>query len=123
MPKFEVRVLFEFAPGQINGAPEEPPADLLDEKGKLFTPLGIWPQQNAKLEAANPDDAIAKLMDKWKSESQPIFLDERITRDRFTQLENRPRPGQEDCNSVVACWQARQFGRADWNTSYQHFRP
>jgi hypothetical protein len=121
MPKFEVRVFFEFAPGEINGVPEKPPADLADEKGRVLSPLGIWPQQNAKIDAATPDEAIALLKEQWKSENQPVFLDERITRDRFAQLENRPRPGQEDCNSVVACWMARPHGRLDWTISQEHF--
>jgi hypothetical protein len=123
MPKFEVRVFFEFAPGQQNGAPEKPPADLLDEKGQVLQPLGIYPQQNAKVEAADPDQAIALLQAQWKNENQPIYLDERITPARFAQLENCRRPGQEDCTSVTACWMARPYGRRDWATAYQNFKP
>jgi hypothetical protein len=123
MPKFEVRVFFEFAPGQVDGTPESPPADLLDEKGNLLAPLGIWPQQNAKIEAADPDEAIATLQSQWKSENQPIFLDERIPPARFAQLENCRRPGRDDCTSVVANWMARQFGRRDWSVAQQNFKP
>jgi hypothetical protein len=123
MPKFEVRVFFEFAPGNQNGAPEKPPADLVDEKGNLLQPLGIWPQQNAKVEAADPDAAIALLQAQWRSENQPIFLDERISAARFAQLENSRRPGRPDCTSVVARWMARPFGRRDWAVADQEFRP
>ncbi len=123
MPKFEVRVCFEFAPGQVDGVSEEPPPDLLDEKGKVLQPLGIWPQQNAKIEAAGPDEAIAALQEQWKAENQPIFLDERITPDRFAVLENSRRPGRDDCTSVVAQWMARPYGRRDWSIAEQNFKP
>jgi hypothetical protein len=122
MPKFEVKLAFEYSPGQVNGMTEGPPRDLLDEKGKLMQPLAIWPQQPAQVEADTPEQAVSLVKEQWKSQNQPIFLDERISRERFAELENRPRPGQEHLNCVVACWMARPYAKmAQWQTSYENF--
>jgi len=122
MPKFEVKLAFEFSPGQVNGVAESAPRDLLDEKGRVMQPLAIWPQQAVQVEADTPEQAVAQVKERWKRENQPILLDERITRERFAELENRPRPGQEHLNCIVACWMARPFGKmAQWQTTYENF--
>ncbi len=122
MPKFEVKLAFEYSPGQVNGMTESPPRDLLDEKGRLMQPLAIWPQQALQIEAASVEEALEMVKQRWKDEKQPIFLDERITRERFAELENRPRPGAEHLNCVVACWSARPYAKmAQWQSTYENF--
>jgi hypothetical protein len=112
MPQFLIRRVFEFVPGTVNGAPEAVPADLRDDKGQLIQPLAWWPAQPFAIESGEEKSALHWAERQWVREKLAVCLDNRVTQERFVELQARRRPGAPDdsYNSVRNYWAVQVDG-------------
>jgi hypothetical protein len=110
MPRFEIRRVFEFIPGNVNGVPEAVPSDLCDAEGRQIHPLAWWPVQPFVIESSEESAALRWADKAWLREEQAVCLDDRIKPARFVELQSRIRPGSSDGRntSVVGFWAVRQ---------------
>jgi hypothetical protein len=111
MPRYQIRRIFEFLPGKIDGRPEEVPPDLRDANGHQIRPLAWWPVQPFEIESSEESAALRWAERAWNREERSVCLDNRIPPARFIELQDRVRPGTADTRdntSVVSFWAVRE---------------
>lgn len=119
--KFEMRYVYEFCPGEVNGSTEPPPPDIFGEIGRNME-LGCWPATGTVfVEAATLDGAVRQAE---AMRQGCLAINTKIGEDRFWELAYRRRPGTAvDLYSVVGFWTFREEGTAQWHHSAQPDHP
>jgi hypothetical protein len=110
MPRYQIRRIFEFIPGKIDGQAEALPPDFCDASGKLIQPLAWWPAKPFEIESSEESAALRWAEKAWAREERAVCLDDRIKATRFVELQDRIRPGASNPidTSIIGFWAVRE---------------
>lgn len=113
MPQYEVKMVWQFSPGMVEGSTEMVPKDLLDEDGHMMN-LAEWPRDSLVVDASDNVSAATEAQAK-RGATGEIYVNSKIGVERIKELTNRERPGSEGrYTSVNESWIAREQGKKDW---------
>jgi hypothetical protein len=117
MPTLKVQLLYEFAPGTVNGSTESPPADLLGDDGRLVV-LAVWPAEPLEVTASEEKEAVDEARRRFVKDGGRVFVNTRVKESRLLELARRQRPGSAtNLTSVSESWVAGTRS-GEWHLVY-----